>query len=274
MLSKVVFVSAVLILQTIIHLTHAQVSTSTLDESCLAVVKDIISEHGKELLCQTPSGMLYIIPSVDNGWIDEKMLMGELVSGEVLMDIPYNTTVNRKTQTLLTTEPPTFIDYYEFEGRRRRQLARTTGDKTVLVVRVVASNSAASKTERELSAAVFGGVNDLVNLKSQYAACSHGKLEIQKRADMDGLSTKIRNGVVTIQVDMPVQVGHSTMVNEVSRRILEEFGLTTVGIANHVMYCLPEGAYTGTGFAIMNKGLSVYNDEICTSVSAQMHEVG
>ncbi|CAJ1954132.1 unnamed protein product [Cylindrotheca closterium] len=45
-------------------------------------------------------------------------------------------------------------------------------------------------------------------------------------------------------------------------------------IADHVMYCLPLGAFGGVGYSIMNRGLSVYNDKLCTSVSTQMHEVG
>ncbi|KAL3935127.1 MAG: hypothetical protein SGBAC_009289 [Bacillariaceae sp.] len=73
---------------------------------------------------------------------------------------------------------------------------------------------------------------------------------------------------------MPIQVGYMTIVNEVSKKILDEFGTSHTGMASHVMYCLPEGAFSGVGYAIMNSALSVYNNELCTSVSAQMHEVG
>jgi hypothetical protein len=73
---------------------------------------------------------------------------------------------------------------------------------------------------------------------------------------------------------MAVQVGHSKIVNAVSHEILRQFGKTHMDIADHVMYCLPAGAFGGVGYAIMNRGLSVYNDKLCTSVSTQMHEVG
>eukprot|EP00526_Cylindrotheca_closterium_P005627 CAMPEP_0113612982 /NCGR_PEP_ID=MMETSP0017_2-20120614/6398_1 /TAXON_ID=2856 /ORGANISM="Cylindrotheca closterium" /LENGTH=579 /DNA_ID=CAMNT_0000522069 /DNA_START=28 /DNA_END=1764 /DNA_ORIENTATION=+ /assembly_acc=CAM_ASM_000147 len=275
--SPKVFLSILLMLQSF-RLGRGQevpsIPPTTLDETCLAVVKDIFSEDRKELLCQTPSGMFYIIPSVNNRWIDENMLSGELISGEVFMDIPFDTRVERETQTLVMTEPPKLLYYQNPSRRLHRQLSRTTGDKTVLVVRVSASNSDVSIDERDLSKSVFGGSNDFVNLKSQFTACSHGKLNFQKRTDMNGLTTNIRDGVVTIRVNMPVQVGSNTIVNEVSRTIEEEFGTTVDGIASHVMYCLPEGALSGVGYAIMNGVLSVYNNELCTSVSTQMHEVG
>ncbi|KAL3935128.1 MAG: hypothetical protein SGBAC_009290 [Bacillariaceae sp.] len=202
------------------------------------------------------------------------MLSGELVSGEVYMDIPLDTRVDRETQTLALTEPPKLLYYEDLSRRLQRKLANVTGDKTVLAVRVTASNSDVSFNEEDLSKSVFGGSNDFVNLKSQYAACSHGKLTFQKRADMNGLTTSIRDGVVTIRVNLPFQVGYMTLVNEVSKKLIDEFGMAFTGIANHVMYCLPEGAFGGVGYAIMNGALSVYDNEMCTSVSSQMHEVG
>lgn len=252
--------------------TNAQVQTA-IGESCLAVVKDIFEEDRRELLCQTPSGMLYIVPSVDDHWIEQKMIAGELISGEVLLDIPLYTQVNRETETLLLTEEPKFLVQDDRSGFRR-QLIRTNGDKTVLAVRVEASNSQLSASEDELSQAVFGGRSDFVNLKSQFYACSHGKLNFQKRPDLNGVTTNIRNGVVTIRVSLPVSVGHPIIVNAVSEILIREFGITQSRIADHVLYCLPKGVFSGVAYAIMNRGLSVYNDKLATSVSVQMHEVG
>jgi len=264
--------SGLLILQSS-ALANAHIVT-TLNESCLAVVKDIFSEDKKQLLCQTPSGMLYAVPFVDDQWIDEKMISGELYSGETWLDLPMNTTVNREDQTLNLNDIPTLVTGTKSSERRLRQLARTTGDKSVLAVRIIAENSQFSKNEEELAASVFGGPNDFINLKSQYSACSHGKLNMVKRPDLDGLTTNVRNGVVTIRVSLPIEVGHSTMVNAVSQELSREFGLTMDGIADHVMYCLPKDTYNGVGYAVMNRGLSVYNDKLCTSVSTQMHEIG
>lgn len=240
-----------------------------LEEPCLAVVKDIYDEYDvKELSCQTPSGMLYKIPSVDSDWIEDKMLSGELQSGETLLNIT-NPLIDPETATLLLTDPPELIN-----EEMRRRLGAKTGQRTVLAVRVLASNSAMSRSESELSWSVFGGPSDFVNLVSQYAACSHGKLQFQQRPNLNGRTTNIRNGVVSIQLSVPTSVGHEAMVNAVSRQIQTEFGKTRQDIADHIMYCLPPGAFGGVGYAYVNEGLSVFNNEWCTSVTSQMHELG
>jgi len=259
---------------------------TTLDEPCLAVVKDIYDngeEEGKELMCQTPSGMLYKIPSVDDDWIEQRMLSGELLSGETMLDISMNSSViDPETATLKITDPPEFINNNNTNNdnddpsdrRHRRNLMSKTGSKTVLAVRVIAANSVFSKTEDQLSWSVFGGPGDAVNLKSQYAACSHGKLNFEKRGNLNGRSTNIRNGVVSIRVNLPVNVGHFAMVNAISQAIRNEFGMTRQTIADHIMYCLPPGAFGGVGYGYVNEGLTVFNDEWCTSVTSQMHEIG
>lgn len=246
---------------------------STLGEPChKALVKDIFDEDHKDLMCQTPSGLLYRIPTVDNQWIEEHMLSGALVSGETRLDIPSDAMVDPESATLLLSGPPRLINEdTDNDGRQRRRLTQTTGDRTVLAVRVVASNDAFSKSEYQLSQSVF---DDAINLKSQYAACSHGKLNFQKRPNLNGRSTNVRNGVVTITVGMPVQVGHATMVNAISQELVRQFGKTRDTIAHHVMYCLPPGTMHGVAYGYYNEGLSVYNDDWCTSVSAQMHEIG
>jgi hypothetical protein len=264
---------SLLLLVNSFHVGTAQ-NLMTLDESCLAVVKLIYSaEDTSKLLCQTPSGMYYIIPSVDHVWIKQKMISGELFSGETLLDIPLNTTVDRATETLQMDDPPKLL-FSDDSGRRLRSLARVTGDKTILAVRIMASNSGLSINEQSLSDSIFGGNGDEVNLRSQYRKCSHDKLRFSPREDRNGLTANIRNGVVTIAVNLPKEAGHSRIVNAVSEELLLQFQLTVGSIADHVMYCLPKGTFDGVGYAVMNRGLSVYNDLLCTSVSSQMHEIG
>ncbi|CAJ1954136.1 unnamed protein product [Cylindrotheca closterium] len=266
---------------------------TTLEEPCLAVVKDIYDNDDdddsssssrleqKELMCQTPSGMLYKVPSVDVDWIEQNMLSGALKSGSTMLNISSSTLMDPETATLQLVDPPEFINDDNASDnddnnseRRHRNLMGKTGSKTVLAVRVIAANSAFSRTEDQLSWSVFGGPGDAVNLKSQYAACSHGKLNFNKRPNKNGRSTNIRNGVVTIRLSVPVSVGHSAMVNAVSTALRNEFGMTRKNIADHVMYCLPPGTFGGVGYAYVNEGLSIFNDVWCTSVTSQLHEVG
>ena len=91
---------------------------------------------------------------------------------------------------------------------------------------------------------------------------------------MDWLKDGQKVTAVTIRVNFPTSIGSASMVNAVSEALIREFGVTRSEIADHVMYCLPKGTFNGVAFAIINRGLSVYNDVLCTSVSTQMHEFG
>ena len=84
--------------------------------------------------------------------------------------------------------------------RSRRSLAVTpvTGTRSALVVCVIASNAAPSKSEATLSNSVFGngadGTVDPVSTKSHFQTCSHGQLDFAQASDRDGRSIRIRNG--------------------------------------------------------------------------------
>ena len=78
----------------------------------------------------------------------------------------------------------------------RRRL--TTGIKTVLVVRVVANDSSTTASADQLSDSVFGTNGDLVNLKTQYAACSHNQLQFQPAT-----GTGIANGNLIVDGTSP-----------------------------------------------------------------------
>ncbi|CAJ1957538.1 unnamed protein product [Cylindrotheca closterium] len=60
----------------------------------------------------------------------------------------------------------------------RRRLATSTGNKNVLVVRVVTNDAQPTASIAEISDAVFGTDGDPVNLKSQYEGCSNDQIII------------------------------------------------------------------------------------------------
>jgi aspartate carbamoyltransferase regulatory subunit len=259
-----------------INIFASESEVVALSEPCIAVVKEIMSvEDTAELQCSTPSDMVYTIPHVDTAWIRQKETSGELISGETLLDIPPNTFINKKTQTLSLDAPPTLVNDIEDTGiRKRRHLAVTTGVKTVLVVRVSATDSTTSSSEAQLASDIFGDNGDQINLKSQYNDCSFGKIEMTKAADRDGASTNIRNGVVTISPSVSTSVGDQSMVNTISAKLAEEFSTAASNLADHVMYCLPPGTFEGLAYAYLNGFRSVYNDSWCSSISVQVHEMG
>jgi len=162
------------------------------------------------------------------------------------------------------------------ELHRRLQL----GNKSVLAVRVVASGGSTTASEDKLSDEVFGTSGDLANLVSQYKACSYDKLIFEPVEDQNMQSpasdatTNIRNGVMTVQVSTAVSDGDSTMKNAITSKINQVFGKAPNQIADYVMYCLPDNTMSGIAYAYINSWLSIYSDQWCNYLSAQMHEVG
>jgi hypothetical protein len=163
-------------------------------------------------------------------------------------------------------------------GRRLQK-----GTKTVLAVRIILNDATYSHaTQTGLSNDVFGNGLDAVNLKTQYAACSYNQLVFNKAADRNMSTTltpnvgdtAISNGVVDIRVNHNKTAGDATVRNAVTSEINRVFGVTSpTQLANHVMYCLPTGVMDGIACAYINSWNSVYTNEWCNYVSAQMHEV-
>lgn len=167
----------------------------------------------------------------------------------------------------------------------RRDLAVVTGTKTVYAVRIVhdgTSDTSAltalepSYTLATLSDDVFGtraGGTDLVNLASQYFACSHGKLDINPigpRTSGNSKVTNIANGVVEVTVSSAcTSQCDGTLRNEVTNALNSAFGSAS-SVANHAMYCMPPGAMGGIAYAYVNSWNSVYDDNWCRYTSAQV----
>jgi hypothetical protein len=148
----------------------------------------------------------------------------------------------------------------------RRQLL--TASINMLAVRVKAADSTTSSSQAQISDAWFGTNGDPVNFKSQYGACSYGKLQVN--AANTGTVT---NGVFEVTIPNNVQgVSNSVIRNSVSTALSNSLGTLPSAQYNYVMQCLPPGTSGGwIAYAYVNWYLSVYNDGWCNSVSAQMH---
>mmetsp|Transcript_12511 Transcript_12511/g.25504 ORF Transcript_12511/g.25504 Transcript_12511/m.25504 type:complete len:841 (+) Transcript_12511:202-2724(+) len=205
-------------------------------------------------------------------------------------------------------------EQYEKEGAfpektRQRNLADFNATKSIVVVRVIASDGATSFNESYLGDSVFGNGVDDANVVSQMKACSYDKLIFQKAPDKVGLDNrttvigvddatnntttvaanttnsandtrteivKLANGVVTITLPTTsIAQGDATMRNEITRRLNSVFNVRHPRqLADFAMYCLPENTMSGIAYAYMNSWLSVYSDRWCTYLSIQMHEFG
>ena len=132
-----------------------------------------------------------------------------------------------------------------------------------------------SADEATLSNSILGTSGDTTNLASQYSACSHGKLNFVGVDNRSGTSTSISNGVVTVTLNTSVSDGDTVMRNAITSELNAQFGVSSpTQLANHVMYCLPPGTMTGIAYAFVNSWMSVYSDNWCQSLSAQLHEMG
>lgn len=95
----------------------------------------------------------------------------------------------------------------------------------------------------------------------------------------DGITTDIVNGIMTVKVDFNATSESSNsfangLTNAVTTKINSIFGVTNPSdLANHVLYCLPPDSFQGIAYADFGGWRSVYKDENCNNLSAQMHEV-
>ncbi|KAL7490720.1 hypothetical protein ACHAWT_000256 [Skeletonema menzelii] len=164
-----------------------------------------------------------------------------------------------------------------------RQLAVVTGEKSVLAVKIVLSDDEYRSTDSYLECKVFGTSNgadcgDTYHLTNAYSDCSYGKLQFKKAAPRTDSSlstvTSISNGVVTVTLSgYSTSQGDGTVRNAVTSALNTAFGSAT-SLADHLMYCMPPGTMSGIAYAYINSWNSVYSNNWCNNVSAQLHEIG
>ncbi len=164
----------------------------------------------------------------------------------------------------------------ELQSSRKLQM----GTRTVLAMRVILIDAAYNvASQAGLSNDIFGNGIHQVNLKSHFAACSYNQLIFNKSLnrnrsiDPNAGTTAISNGVVAIKVACYRHQNVKYIANAVTAKINSVFGVDSPErLANHVMYCLPNGVIS-YAYAYINSWNSVYDSDLCNKVSYQMHEV-
>lgn len=154
------------------------------------------------------------------------------------------------------------------------------GTRKVLVIRVDALDTRVSTNITDHSDKFFGTHGDLYNMKTQFEACSFGKLKFQAADDIDCRNNaKVsNNGVYNLTLDMNVVgTGRKNLANKVIRKAKLDLRVGCLKRRyDHVAVCLPRGVDNDTwvAYAHYNSYLSVYNDDWCNSMTTQMHEFG
>jgi len=171
----------------------------------------------------------------------------------------------------------------EFGSNNRRLIveqSRTHGIKKVLVVRADGQGSVTTADSVTLSDKVFGTYGDKATLKSQYLACSHGKLELQPYSGVTRGGAVITNGVLDVSIDTYVPGTSRFDVEDALEQAADSLTGGFQGQFDHVMLCLPPGSTNSrhdanwVAYGYIGSWLSVYNDDYCSSMSTQVHEIG
>jgi len=173
-------------------------------------------------------------------------------------------------------------------GGSGRRLANVTGKKPILAVKVIDVNGLArSESLEEISYNIFGGGDDLVNLKSQLFDCSFAALEVTTDYSAfasDAQMLKINEHVAdtapgvmeaTIAIDI-TQNDRYTIHNAVTAEVNRLLGFSLPGPFEQVMYVI-EKCYVGCGwaaYAYINSWMSVYQSNYYYQPGVQVHELG
>ena len=152
-------------------------------------------------------------------------------------------------------------------NRRRLKI----GSHSVLALRVVAADASTTSSEDVIRNEIFGTNGDVVNLKSQYAACSYNQTYFYPTTD-----NRVNNGVYTVYISGTTVNGvdNSVVRNAVINQATADLGSLSSQF-DYVMTCIPPGTNGGwIAYAYINHWHSVYNNNWCNYPSGQMHELG
>ena len=253
---------------------------------CLGLVSDYDGASDGEirlfLTCLTDEYQLLGVPVVDTLWIQDKIATGELKSGETRLQFPLDTQVN---DYMLDQEPILINVYADMESKadpsvRMRHLTRfrRTGNYTLAIIRISSDGAggSTSPTTETLQNEVMSDAN--VNVRTQFSACSFDQFNLEP-ATGNGLD----GGVATVSTTVDPGTGNLSntasynqflaYMNDILDQLFAQNGARNP--ADFVMLCLPPGTMAGSdAIGYFNSYLTVFNSNVCTSVSFAIHEIG
>jgi hypothetical protein len=164
----------------------------------------------------------------------------------------------------------------EKRNSNRQGLPQPRGTLDTLVLRVNSLDYNAPAAIA-LSEDIF---NDPVCLKSQFATCSYNEMQIQEYIPGNGISNvpTVANAPGVVEVNLNKNVDGESPYNNAFSAYYQAatlFGVTSLSsLFDLVLVCMPPGMGSWVAYAYIGWNLSVYNNDWCQMVSAQMHEVG
>ena len=201
-------------------------------------------EHHWECMDESTGRFLDLNIDFDEDYKDP--VAGHIESGRTLLqaDVVIR---NGPHSVLIGGEPK--LSIIPQDEHRRRLANRTSGNKSVLVVRVEAKDASTGPTEEDLARDVFGitdskGETDSWNLSSGFDQCSYGKLTFGPTKDH-----RMKNGIYTISINENVKGQRSSnLKNTILDQLQSELGATRLdSLYDFVMLCLPPGTVSKSG---------------------------
>ena len=204
--------------------------------------------------------------------VKKDMKEGKVKSGATTMNADGSYGVDGDGRRVLHVSDVDSITYEDFVPNHHGRRLATLGTKNMLAIRVKAADASTSSSSAQISDNWFGTNGDAVNLRSQYLACSYGALTCNAASMTTSTGVDVTDGVYEVTISENV----SGADNSVIRDAVVAGGNAALGVMrsqfDHVMLCLPPGTSgVWIAYAYVNWYLSVYNDNWCNYVSAQMH---
>jgi len=198
---------------------------------------------------------------------------GSIISNESTLIIDEDISFDGHTITSTGTHHPNFQTRNTSPRRRLEE-----GNKPILAVKVTDINGLAhSDSAAMIGDNIFGTNNDLVNLKSQMAACSFGQLNIVTEYTEDISEHEAAPGVIEVTIPIGLTVNDRYAIhNAITTAVQTKLGFNLPGPFEQVMYVI-EKCYVGCGwaaYAYVNSWMSVYQGDNYKQVAVQMHEIG
>ena len=169
----------------------------------------------------------------------------------------------------LSLDPDSEIQVIQDPRRSKRTVEdlseKAMGNKTIAVIRISTLDASPTTDAATLAYRLFSP--EEINLKTQYAACSFGKLQWALAPA----------GVVDVIVNQTASEfsSGSSLVAAAQTVMSNNMNIQVSELADKVMMCLPPGI--GPGW-IASSGVghwrAQFNDEWCLSLTAGMHELG
>jgi len=254
---------------------------------CLGMVTDYdgaMDGNNRLLLaCLTDDFQLLGVPNVSTDWIMEKMRNGMMKSGRTRLRFPAGTLVN---SFLLDHLPDVFDNsgaaFGDYGGDRRlnRRLNKfkRTGSYDLAILRIISDGAGKTTTPSatELQQEILSTTD--VNIRTQIAACSFNQLTL---APATGVL--LSGGVASMttfahpgngNLDDPTQ--YNNFLNYINDLLGQLFVANGNSLpADFIQICLPPDTIAGTkSLGFFNSFLSVFNSDVCTYTSYNMHEFG